>query len=110
MPPNFTWCNFIINALHLASGSPGNLNLLAQFLSQLIGHQFSRVDTSGGDVQHEGFENDSNKNCFSSLNFGHLRGVWNECYPICYSSVILGDLKFHQHSLKVCYSSLKCVT
>jgi hypothetical protein len=62
MPPSFTWCNFIINALHLATGVIEDPNLLAQFLSQLTGHQFIRVDTSGGDVQNEGSENNYHKN------------------------------------------------
>jgi hypothetical protein len=39
-------------------------------LSQLTGHQFSRVDASGGDVQNEGSENDSKKNQ-SFKNNGH---------------------------------------
>ncbi len=30
MPPNFTWCNFIINALHLASGALGIPNTPTQ--------------------------------------------------------------------------------
>jgi hypothetical protein len=83
MPPNFTWCNFIINALHLASGAPEDPNLLAQFLSQLTGHQFSRVDASGGDVQNEGSENDSNKNQ-SFQNNGHPTSsvVFMQDYPI----------------------------
>lgn len=41
-----SWCNFIINALHIASGEFGDTNILAQFLSHVTGQNFVRVNTT----------------------------------------------------------------
>ena len=46
MSPNFSWCNFMINALHLASGAPGDTNILAQFLSNITGQNFVRINVT----------------------------------------------------------------
>ena len=51
MSPNFSWCNFMINALHLASGAPGDTNILAQFLSHITGQNFVRINVTDDNVQ-----------------------------------------------------------
>ena len=66
MLPDFSWCNFIINALHLASRAPGDTNILAQFLSHMTGQNFVRVNITDDNVQtNEGsadsHEHQSNK-------------------------------------------------
>ncbi len=45
------WTFFpIINALHLASGSPNDPNILGNFLNHLTGHNYVRVETTDGTV------------------------------------------------------------
>jgi hypothetical protein len=51
MSPNFAWCYFMINALHLASRAPGDTNILAQFLSHITGQNFVRVNITDDNVQ-----------------------------------------------------------
>ena len=51
MPPDFSLCNFIMNALHLASGAPNDPNILGHFLNHLTGHSYVRVDSTDGNVQ-----------------------------------------------------------
>jgi hypothetical protein len=50
MPPSdFSLCNFIMNALHLASGAPNDPNILGHFLNHLTGHSYVRVDSTDAD-------------------------------------------------------------
>ena len=48
MSPNFSWLNFITNALNLASNEPDNPNILLQFLGQLTGQRLARVESNDG--------------------------------------------------------------
>ena len=50
MSPNFSWLNFITNALNLASNEPDNPDILLQFLGQLTGQRLARVESNVGGV------------------------------------------------------------
>lgn len=54
MSPNFSWLNFITNALNLASNEPDSPDILLQFLGQLTGQRLARVESNDGDVPSSG--------------------------------------------------------
>ncbi len=59
MSPIFSWCNFIINAMHLASGAPSGcicfrankITALGHFVNHITGHNYVMVDTTDDNVQ-----------------------------------------------------------
>jgi len=51
MLPNFSWYNFITNALHLALRVPDDPNILGQFLTRVTGHQFVMADNTSNSDQ-----------------------------------------------------------
>ena len=51
MLPDFSWYNFITNALHLALRVPDDPNILGQFLTRVTGHQFVMADNTSNSDQ-----------------------------------------------------------
>ena len=79
MPPDFSWCNFIMNALHLASGASNDPNILGHFLNHLTGHSYVRVDSTDADgnvqrneAQGRGYAADFSKDQFTSSKGHHI--------------------------------------
>ena len=111
MSPNFSWCNFMINALHLASGAPDDTNILAQFLSHITGQNFVRINITDDNVQtNEGSadspEHQSNQSI--SRNAHPIPSVGISSSPIIELPSSVDEMKSDddedQHSYQTCSS------